>query len=119
MGNESHELTLIPDKNTGLCLCGTEFVGIPKEIVEQWEVHLKIGPMLDSAKVLVAAEYQARAESELTIKKLLELGVTSTQIVEAIGADTQGRPLVSKTTVQRLGRNGYEQTPRRRRRNGA
>lgn len=109
-----HILTISNEAN-GACSCNTTFVGNPSEVAAAWQNHLKIEPMMLSVQTLVHAEYEARKESERIICQLLELGATSTDISLVIGTDENLRPLMSKTTIQRLGREGFAQSPRRRR----
>lgn len=115
---EDHRLTLDPSMIDGECDCGKPFEGDTyAELVDAWWQHVDPqAPLLQAAREAVRREQVARIESEQAIRALLGLGVPAQTVSEAIGRAADGTPLVSPSTVLRIGRGEHMKNPRRRRR---
>ena len=72
--------------------------------------------LLAEARAAAWAEHRARHDCEQAIVLLGEYGVSSSTITRTIGHTEDDRPLISKSTIQRLTRDEFQRTPRRRRR---
>lgn len=112
----SHRLSLVAEEAGGTCKCGETFTGEPEAVLEAWQKHVTVQPLLAEARDCVLREYAARAQGEDAILTLHALGVSARAISDAIGTRDDGTALVSPTLVQRLTRGDHVQSPRRRRR---
>ena len=110
-----HDLVL-SSGGGGTCACGESFDVPVAKAFKAWEAHTETVTLLSNVREHALAERAARNDGEYAIRRLLDLGVSSRRISDAIGADSEGKPLVSVSVIQRLGRGHHEQTPRRRRR---
>ena len=71
--------------------------------------------LLAEARAAAWAEHRARHDCEQAILLLGEHGVSSGTISSTIGHTEDDRPLVSRSTIQRLVRGQFANAPRRRR----
>jgi len=112
-----HDLTIPSPGTGGSCACGETFEGDdPEGVLSEWATHVEVAHLLHSARLHALNERAERAAGEAAIRRLLELGVATRKVSEAIGVDDDGALMVSPTLVQRLGRDEHVQQPRRRRR---
>lgn len=109
-----HDLSLSPGGG-GVCACGEVFDAPVRKAFKAWEEHTERVTLLHDVRMHALAERQARIDGEYAIRRLLDLGVSARQVADAIGTTDDGRPLVSASVIQRLGRGHHEQSPRRRR----
>lgn len=113
---DDHSLVITPEDGLpAMCDCGATFDGGPEMQAAAWRDHVEVEGLKMAARGSAIAEYVARAAWEDAVKRLLDHGLTSGDISAAIGNHADGRPMVSRTLIQRLGRGEYATTPRRRR----
>lgn len=121
---DTHNLTLVAGERRGSCDCEQAFTGTITKITKAWEAHVAEQAALSVVVDAVHRERAARLESEQSIAQLLDAGVSSHKIAEAIGYDGEAL-IMSSSTIQRIGRTHREaakgdtknvNTPRRRRR---
>lgn len=110
---ENHDLTLVQGGG-GSCTCGTPFEGRPAACLKAWQDHVEKITLIAALPQYASAEREARRGVEDTVRRLLALGVSSSRISGYAG-EAEGKPILSKTLIQRLGRDEHVQTPRRRR----
>lgn len=112
---DEHSLVITPEDGLpAACDCGATFDGGPQQQAAAWRDHVEVEGLKMAARASAVAEYVARAAWEDAVRRLLDHGLTSGAISDAIG-DNDGRPMVSKTLIQRIGRGEFATTPRRRR----
>lgn len=100
----------------GTCDCGETFTGTPDEIVEEWSDHVEVTSLLLAVREYVLQERLYRELSETAVTALTDFGMSSQFISDAIGVDATGEPMMSTSTIQRVGRDRFVKTPRRRKR---
>lgn len=100
----------------GSCDCGETFTGSPNEIVEEWSDHVEVTSLLIAVREYVLQERLYRELGETAATSLLDFGLSTRFISEAVGVDAAGEPMMSTSTIQRIGKDKYVKTPRRRRR---
>lgn len=111
----THALTINNDGTAG-CSCGFPMPSgnKPAQTVKNWERHLLLDEKMDQLRTLAEVEHTARMTNEKLVRELIELGVGSRQISALTKID--GKPVISPTVVQRIGREAFAEKPRRRRR---